>query len=188
MDAEGRRGVVFRSLEAARLMPVLVARASRPLPYLWARMAGPPRPATPWPTSLAALAGTARRGRPRAVRIGERVAGRELALFLTARWGLHLVGGRAAYAYAPVDHAPWPLHRAELLELADDLVERPACRPPATPLTGGLLASPRACAAQPARRSPPNGRAALPARPPPALQVGQAVGSPHDLTISRGCR
>jgi len=35
----GRRGVVFRSLEAARLLPVLAARASYRLPYLWARMA-----------------------------------------------------------------------------------------------------------------------------------------------------
>ncbi|MGI8535379.1 MAG: DUF2071 domain-containing protein [Mycobacteriales bacterium] len=39
VDASGRRGVVFRSLEAARLLPVLVARGSYALPYFWARMA-----------------------------------------------------------------------------------------------------------------------------------------------------
>ena len=38
VDATGRRGVVFRSLEAARLLPVLAARVSYRLPYLWARM------------------------------------------------------------------------------------------------------------------------------------------------------
>ena len=38
VDDQGRRGVVFRSLEAARLLPVLAARASYHLPYLWARM------------------------------------------------------------------------------------------------------------------------------------------------------
>ena len=37
--ATGRRGVVFRSLEAARLLPVVAARLSYHLPYLWARMA-----------------------------------------------------------------------------------------------------------------------------------------------------
>src|SRR5690349_16701812 len=38
VDGQGRRGVVFRSLEAERLIPVLVARASLRLPYMWARM------------------------------------------------------------------------------------------------------------------------------------------------------
>ena len=38
VDAHGRRGVVFRSLEASRLLPVLVARTGFRLPYLWARM------------------------------------------------------------------------------------------------------------------------------------------------------
>ena len=37
-DDQGRRGVVFRSLEAARLLPVLVAQAAYALPYRWARM------------------------------------------------------------------------------------------------------------------------------------------------------
>src|SRR5687767_5597992 len=38
VDDLGRRGVVFRSLEAARLLPVLVAQAAYALPYRWARM------------------------------------------------------------------------------------------------------------------------------------------------------
>lgn len=124
--ATGRRGVVFRSLEAARLLPVAVARASYRLDYRWARMAvrhgtvdGAPTVAYDtwrrWPGPRGA-GGTVR------VRIGEQVATDELALFLTARWGLFSswYGGRTAFA--PVEHGAWPLHRAELLDLSDDLV------------------------------------------------------------------
>ncbi len=69
-------------------------------------------------------------GRSRAARAGwcgcgwaQRYDADELSLFLTARWGLfsRFHGGRTAWA--PVDHGPWPLHRAELLDLHDDLVE-----------------------------------------------------------------
>src|SRR5690242_7436174 len=35
VDAAGRRGVVFRSLEATRLLPVLTARSLFGLPYMW---------------------------------------------------------------------------------------------------------------------------------------------------------
>ena len=35
---DGRRDVVFRSLESSRLVPVVVARWIFRLPYLWARM------------------------------------------------------------------------------------------------------------------------------------------------------
>src|SRR6185312_3963150 len=38
IDEQGRRGVVFRSLEAGRLAVVLGARAVFNLPYQWARM------------------------------------------------------------------------------------------------------------------------------------------------------
>ncbi|THV36438.1 DUF2071 domain-containing protein [Glycomyces buryatensis] len=38
VDRHGRRGVVFRSLDASRLAAVLTARAGFGLPYLWSRM------------------------------------------------------------------------------------------------------------------------------------------------------
>jgi len=38
IDSRGRRGVVFRSLEASRLAVVLGARAVFALPYMWAQM------------------------------------------------------------------------------------------------------------------------------------------------------
>jgi uncharacterized protein YqjF (DUF2071 family) len=123
----GRRGVVFRSLEAARLLPVLAARGSYRLPYMWARMSvrhgtdgGAPtvayQTARRWP-SPRGVGGLVR------VRTGPRMPADELALFLSARWGLFSTwyGGRTAFA--PVDHPAWPLHRAELLDLSDDLVE-----------------------------------------------------------------
>ena len=44
-----------------------------------------------------------------------------LERFLTARWGLYTnLGSRLAYA--PVEHKPWPLQRAALEYLKDDLV------------------------------------------------------------------
>ena len=118
----GRRGVVFRSLEASRLLPVLAARASYRLPYTWARMrvrhgadTVAYETARRWPAPRGA-GGTVR------VRTGAAYDADPLSRFLTARWGLFSTwyGGRTAYA--PVDHPEWPLHRAELLELSDDLV------------------------------------------------------------------
>lgn len=121
-DDQGRRGVVFRSLEAARLLPVLVAQAAYALPYRWARMrvrhgvdTVAYETARRWPGPRGA-------GGRIVVRPGAAIATDALSLFLTARWGLfsRLPGGRTAWA--PVAHEPWPLHRAELLELSDDLV------------------------------------------------------------------
>lgn len=38
VDREGRRGVVFRSLDAARLLPAALGRLGVRLPYTWSRM------------------------------------------------------------------------------------------------------------------------------------------------------
>lgn len=120
----GVRGVVFRSLEAARLLPVVAARVSYHLPYLWARMTVRHGP------DVVAYETSRRWPGPRGahslvrVRIGERVPDDDpLALFLTARWGLFSTwyGGRTAYA--PVDHEQWPLHTGTVLDLSDELVE-----------------------------------------------------------------
>ena len=122
VDDAGRRGVVFRSLEAARLLPVLAARVSYRLPYLWARMAVRHGPDTVAYETARRWPGPRGAGGLVRVDIGERYAADELSLFLTARWGLfsRFHGGRTAWA--PVDHGPWPLHRARLLDLRDDLV------------------------------------------------------------------
>jgi len=124
VDEQGRRGVVFRSLEASRLLPVLVARAAYRLPYCWARMAvrhGSTPPTVSYETSRR-LPGPRRAGGVVRVTVGPRVAIDPLTLFLTARWGLfsRFPGGRTAWA--PVAHEPWQVHSAELVDLHDDLV------------------------------------------------------------------
>jgi uncharacterized protein YqjF (DUF2071 family) len=122
VDAEGRRGVVFVSLEASRLAAVLAARAIFALPYRWSR------------TSLRLdgdrLEFASRRHldhalTSRVVATRSRVAVHDDALadFLTARWALFTrVRGRTLYLRN--HHAPWPLFQAELLSLDDGLLER----------------------------------------------------------------
>jgi len=122
VDAHGRRAVVFRSLDAARLVPVLVAQATLRLPYVWSRMR--------LTRTGDVLTYTCRRRWPGprgarsrlVVRAGGRIAEpTPLEHFLTARWGLHTRAyGRALHV--PNEHPPWPLHRATLLELDDSLV------------------------------------------------------------------
>ena len=122
VDAHGRRGVVFRSLDAARLIPVAVARTVFRMPYLWSRMAVRHRGDTVTYTSTRRWPGPRGAHSRISVRTGERV-GRpsELEDFLTARWGMHnAFFGRPVYL--PNAHPRWPLHRAELLECDEDLV------------------------------------------------------------------
>jgi uncharacterized protein YqjF (DUF2071 family) len=115
VDGVGRRGVFFLSLDATRLLPVLVGRALG-VPYSWARMrigAGyETRRRWPGPAAESRLA----------VRTGEPIAEpSELERFVTARWGLHLAL-RTGTGYWPNEHPEWPLHRAEMTDLDDGLV------------------------------------------------------------------
>ncbi|MEE4546361.1 DUF2071 domain-containing protein [Streptomyces sp. V4-01] len=122
VDEAGRRGVVFRSLDASRLVPVLAGRALFRLPYVWARMAVRRkdrliayRSVRRWPGPRGARASLT-------LRIGEPIAEpTELEHFLTARWGMHntLLGHPL---YVPNAHPRWPLHRCELLSLDEDLL------------------------------------------------------------------
>lgn len=122
VDAEGRRGVVFRSLEAARLLPVLAARLGYHLPYCWARMRVERTATTRTWTTSRRWPGPRGAGGRIAVDIGDTYPADPLSRFLTARWGLFSTWYGGATAWAPVHHEPWTLHRAELLELSDDLV------------------------------------------------------------------
>lgn len=121
-DDHGRRGVTFLSLEAERALVVLGARAVFNVPYFWARMRGsadgPDR-------SYGTQRRRPHRQRPRSsmrVAIGAAIAEPgELELFLTARFGLHTqLLGRPLWV--PNTHGPWPLHRATLTQLDDQLV------------------------------------------------------------------
>ena len=131
VDDRGRHGVTFLSLEASRLLVVLGARLGFNVPYQWASMRvrdhgdhGDARVLT-YTTRRSTRARVPGRGRPRSritVRVGEPVLEpAPLDLFLTARFGLHTqVAGQPLWV--PNTHGPWPLRRAEVLELDDDLV------------------------------------------------------------------
>jgi uncharacterized protein len=129
---DGRRGVVFRSLEAARLAPVLVARWGFRLPYMWARMRVRRDDDVLTYTSARRWPGPRGAHARLSVRVGAPVAEpSELEHFLTARWGLHSAwhGGRPMYL--PNEHPQWRLHQARLLSLDENLVETAGLPAPA---------------------------------------------------------
>jgi uncharacterized protein len=122
VDAQGRRGVVFVSLDATRLAPVLVARLGPGLPYLWSSMRyarGGNRIEYScrrrWPGPRGASSRIV-------VDVGDPVDAGELEDFLTARWGLHESFHRKGTYYWPNAHEQWPLRRAAVAELDDDLL------------------------------------------------------------------
>ncbi|WP_051839046.1 YqjF family protein [Streptomyces sp. NRRL F-5126] len=123
VDGRGRRAVVFRSLDASRLVPVLVARASLRLPYMWARMRiRQDEPGVFTYTSGRRWPGPVGAATRIGVRVGEAIAEpTPLEHFLTARWALHTtVLGRLMHL--PNTHARWPLHRAELLDCRETVI------------------------------------------------------------------
>ncbi len=124
VDEHGRRGVVFRSLEASSLPAVVAARALFSLPYVWARTAQ-----RAWPDGweYASRRITARPSSPgpgfglRVAVDRTRTADDDLSRFLTARWGLFQNRfGRTRWL--PNEHEPWVLHPARVTSLRDDLV------------------------------------------------------------------
>ncbi|MCW4386598.1 DUF2071 domain-containing protein [Salinibacterium sp. SYSU T00001] len=141
VDAEGRRGVWFVSLEASRLAAVMAANLAFALPYRWARM------------SIEGEAGELRYRSHRMGRMDARahVATRasdtpvddERSRFLTARWGMHTARGGRLRWHANV-HEPWRLVEAELLECEHGLFAAAGIRgvkpgPPESVLAGGTV-------------------------------------------------
>lgn len=120
VDDSGRHGVLFRSLEAERLAAVAASRAALGIPYTWARMRVTRDgdrirydSMRRWP----------RRGLRSdvTVRIGEPIEPTPLEVWLTARWGAHTRKAGRTW-WLPNEHATWPLHSAEIVDLASDLV------------------------------------------------------------------
>jgi uncharacterized protein len=126
VDRRGRRAVWFCSLDITRLAPTLVARAAYGLPYCWASMSiEHPEPDVVryvskrrWPRGDVASSRVA-------VRIGDELpedaADRDLCDFLSARWALGSTF-LGKLLWAQVDHPPWVLHRADILELDESLL------------------------------------------------------------------
>jgi uncharacterized protein len=121
-----RRGVWFFSLDIDRIAPALVARTAYRIPYCTGEVSHlrtgdviTTRVQRRWPRAASGAAVTSHI----TVRTGAPIAdGGDVARFLTARWGLYSAGRRGGLRYAPVEHAPWPLHEAEVLHLDDRLV------------------------------------------------------------------
>ena len=124
VDERGRRGVVFRSLEASSLPAVLGARGLFNLPYMWARSEHRPGPDGWEYTSRRIVSLSSQRG-PR-FQLGvtvdtARTVNDELSQFLTARWGL-FQGRFGRTQWLPNEHEPWVLHPARVTFLRDELV------------------------------------------------------------------
>ncbi len=121
--ADGTHGVWFLSLDAARLAAVVTARTTYRLPYFWSDMSLTQQGSTMTYDCRRRWPGPRNASSRVRIRIGEQFQPDELTErdhYLTARWRLYSHqrrGFRAALAF----HEPWALHRAELLELDDQL-------------------------------------------------------------------
>ena len=131
-DREGRSGIWFFSLDAARLGAVITARATYRLPYFWSRMRLDERDRD--------IAYTCRRRWPDRqsttsrvhIRIGDPFTASDLDdrdHFLTARWVLFSsAGDRTRFARAW--HTPWPLFHADPIDVDDGLITMAGLPPP----------------------------------------------------------
>jgi uncharacterized protein len=133
-DEAGRSGIWFFSLDAARLGAVVVARTTYRLPYFWAAMSvqreGPAGPRGQWEGSVIRYRCRRRAPGPvgtrshASIEIGAPYRPSELRPldhFLTARWALFSVAGNGR-RYALAEHPPWPLRRARVVDLHDELL------------------------------------------------------------------
>ncbi|MGD1171492.1 YqjF family protein [Mycobacterium seoulense] len=127
VDDSGRHGVLFRSLETARLAVVPIVRAGLGVPYTWARMRTHRLgdrvtydSVRRWP----------RRGLHSRVEVavGAPVEPTPLEVWLTARWGAHTRKAGRTW-WIPNEHEAWPLRAADIVELDDELVAAAMVRP-----------------------------------------------------------
>lgn len=133
VTCQGRPAVWFFSLDTDRLLPTLVARLAFRLPYCY----GQASVSVTGQDEGSIVASQVERRWPNhvssaiAARIGPPIETSPLDAFLTARWGLVTTStsparegardGRPTW-FGAVDHEPWPLHSAGLVDLDDDLV------------------------------------------------------------------
>jgi len=116
--AGGRYG---SSLDAARLLAVVGARAAYALPYFWAKMRVERR--GDWIRYTSRRRHGLKATSDIEVRIGERIVKpSELEVFLTARFRLE-AKRRGRILRADIDHQPWPLQRARIVTLNQNLLE-----------------------------------------------------------------
>jgi uncharacterized protein len=127
VDDAGRHGVVFRSLETARLAAVPVIRIGLGVPYVWSRMRITRDGDRITYDSVRRWPERGLRSRL-TITVGDAVEPTPLEVWLTARWGAHSRQGGRTW-WVPNAHDPWPLRAAEVVELADELVDASGVRP-----------------------------------------------------------
>jgi uncharacterized protein len=123
-DGDGRAGIWFFSLDAARLGAVAVARATYRLPYFWSSMQLAERDGQMTYTCRRRWPGPRSAASRVQVSVGERFGADELQdrdHFLTARWVLFSEAG-TWHRLARACHPPWPLHRAQAQAVDDRLI------------------------------------------------------------------
>lgn len=132
IDGAGRHGVLFLSLETARLAVVPVVRIGGGIPYTWARMRMERqgdrityRSVRRWP----------QRGLHSRlmITVGDVVEPTPLEVWLTARWGAHTRKAGRTW-WVPNEHGPWPLRAAGIVELDCELLKAAMVHPAGEPL------------------------------------------------------
>lgn len=115
-------GVWFHSLDITRLLPVLVARLTYRLPYMWAQMSIEDAERRVTYTMRRRWPGPRGAASRLSISVGEAIAQpSDFEHFLSARWRLYTML-RSRLAEAPVDHEPWPLRRASVIALEDEVL------------------------------------------------------------------
>lgn len=121
---DGRTGIWFLSLDVARLPVVAAARAGYGLPYCWSRMSVDRTGAHVVYRARRRWPGPAQARCDARVEFGQPMDDDRLTPFdhfLTARYRLYsTLAGRLVAADA--EHPRWPLRRARLVELHQDLI------------------------------------------------------------------
>jgi uncharacterized protein YqjF (DUF2071 family) len=130
IDSAGNRAVWFLSLDCVRLLVVALARWTIGFPYFWADMdvqvTGRRRRYVTrkrrWPRTPAASTAIS-------VDVGDPIEQTDLDVFLTARWGT-VAKSFGRLRFHAVDHEPWTLHDATVVELSDTTMIAPGLPAP----------------------------------------------------------
>jgi uncharacterized protein YqjF (DUF2071 family) len=119
---DGESGIWFFTLETARLLAAVGARATYGLPYHWARMTVEQKPdGMSYRSIRSTQSGPV--GTNLAVAIHDPIARpNELERFLTARFRLYSIRGNDELIFCDVEHEPWPLSRAGLWHVQENLI------------------------------------------------------------------
>jgi uncharacterized protein len=127
VDDAGRHGVLFRSLETARLAVVPVTRIGLGVPYTWAKMRVTRHGDE---ISYNSVRRWPRRGlcSRLTIVVGDKVEPTALEIWLTARWGAHTRKAGRTW-WVPNEHWQWPLHAAQIVDLDDDLLHASGVTP-----------------------------------------------------------